>query len=252
MAATMQRPGRMRRIGRALLEALYPTTCMMCEARVEEEGTLCAACWADASFLSGACCDLCGRGLPGAADGPSRCDECLAVGRPWDEGRAALVYAGTGRRLVLALKRGDRTELARGAGRWMHARARDLLTPETLVAPVPIHRWRLLRRRYNQSALLAADIARRAGAVYAPEALRRHRSTPSQEKRSFADRRANVADAISVTPGAAVAGRHVAVVDDVMTSGATLEACGEALRAAGAARVTVLILARVARPERAA
>ena len=250
MGARLQSPGTIARIARAALEALYPTTCMMCDARVQEEGSLCPACWADAVFLSGACCDLCGRGLPGAADGPARCDECLAVARPWDEGRAVLAYAGAGRRLVLALKHGDRTELARGAGRWMHARARDLLTPETLLVPVPIHRWRLLRRRYNQSALLAADVARRAGARFEPQLLTRHRQTPSQERRSFADRFANLEDSISLTPGADVAGRHVAVVDDVMTSGATLAACGAALRAAGAARVTVLILARVAKGER--
>ncbi len=252
MERTLQRAGPVARIARAALTALYPTTCMMCDARVEEEGALCPTCWADTTFLSGACCDLCGRSLPGDADGVAHCDECLRVERPWDEGRAALAYAGAGRRLVLALKHGDRTELARGAGRWLHARARDILSPGTMIAPVPIHRWRLLRRRYNQSALLAADVARRAGAEFAPQALLRHRQTPSQEKRSFADRFANVADAIAVAPGADVAGRHVAVVDDVMTSGATLSACGEALRGAGAARVTMLILARVAKDDRRA
>ena len=245
------RPGLQRAL-HAAAGLIWPVTCMMCEERVEEEGALCPACWRATPFVGGTACDACGIALPGHDAGLVTCDECLATPRPWSRGRAALSYGDGARSLVLALKHGDRTDLARGAGRWMHRRGRDLIGPETLIVPVPIHRWRLLRRRYNQSALLAADIARRAGAVYAPEALRRHRSTPSQEKRSFADRRANVADAISVTPGAAVAGRHVAVVDDVMTSGATLEACGEALRAAGAARVTVLILARVARPERAA
>lgn len=249
MAETLQRRGPLRRIGRAALEAVYPTTCMMCDARVQEEGSLCPVCWAETVFLSGACCELCGRGLPGAADGPVRCDECLVVARPWDEARAVLAYAGTGRRLVLALKHGDRTELARGAGRWLHARARDVLTPETLLVPVPIHRWRLLRRRYNQSALLARDVARRAGAEFAPQVLTRHRQTPSQERRSFADRFRNLEDAVSLTPGHDVGGRHVAVVDDVMTSGATLSACGDALRRAGAARITVLILARVAKGE---
>ncbi len=174
MAAVLQ-SGRMRAVARALRDALYPVTCMLCDARVQDEGALCPTCWADAPFLSGACCNLCGLALPGADDAAARCDECLTFARPWDEGRAVFAYAGSGRRLVLSLKHGDRTELARGAGRWMHRRARDLLTPETLIVPVPIHRWRLLRRRYNQSALLAHALARDTGGIANPMALHRHR-----------------------------------------------------------------------------
>lgn len=231
----------------ALRDALYPVTCMMCDTRVQEDGALCPACWSDTPFLTGACCDLCGVALPGAEDGPSHCDECLSRGRPWDEGRAALAYADGARRLVLALKHGDRTELAHGAAAWMHRRARDLIGPETIFVPVPIHRWRLLKRRYNQSALLANALARRTGGQAAPQLLTRHRQTKRQDE--AASRFENMVDAISLTPGATVAGAHVALVDDVMTSGATLTACAEVLRAHGAARITVLLLARVAKGE---
>lgn len=245
MQAALQRVGS--RAAHLLRDALYPVTCMMCDERVETEGALCPACWSDTVFLSGACCDLCGTGLPGDDAGLSRCDDCLTLARPWDEGRATLAYAGTGRRLVLALKHGDRTELAKGAGRWMHRRAHDIVTPETLLIPVPVHRWRLFRRRYNQAALLAQSIADCGGGLFAPTLLFRTRATPSQDKRNVPDRFANLAGAIAAQPGLDLAGRHVAVVDDVMTSGATLAACADALRGAGAARITVLILARVAK-----
>ena len=247
MASTLQRTGPLRRMGAVLRQALYPTTCMMCDARVEEAGALCPSCWADTPFLSGACCDLCSLPLPGEDDGPLRCDECLATPRPWDEARAALAYGGTARRLILSLKHGDRTELAPGAARWIHRRARDVLGPETLFVPVPIHRWRLLKRRYNQSALLADALSRLSGGTFAPMALHRHRETPSQEGRGTAERFANLDDAISPGRDAQLADRHVALVDDVMTSGATLTACAEVLRRAGAARITVLLLARVAK-----
>ncbi|UWQ21959.1 ComF family protein [Jannaschia sp. W003] len=231
----------LRAAGAALRDAVYPLTCLLCEARVEAPG-LCPACWRDTPFVGAACCPLCAMALPGT-EGAALCDECLTAGRPWDEARAALRYEGRARSLVLQLKHGDRTELADAAALWLHARARDLLGPDTLLVPVPLHRWRLARRRYNQAALIACALARRSGAGFDPLALRRTRRTPSQDRRSRAERFANLAGAIeAVRP---LAG-HVALVDDVMTSGATLAACADAVRAAGARRVSVLVLARVA------
>lgn len=235
-----------RGLGR-LVDALWPLSCPLCEARVEAEDALCAECWAGTPFVTGAACDLCGTALPGASDGGAAvCDDCLTLARPWDSGRAVLSYSGGGRRFVLALKHGDRTELARTAAVWLHRRARDLIGADTVFVPVPIHRWRLLRRRYNQAALIAGALAARTGGRFAPDALRRLRQTPSQDHKGVADRFENVAGAIAA--GAEpVAGSRVALVDDVMTSGATLAACADVLRRGGAARIDVLVLARVAK-----
>ena len=236
----------MQRVAVALRDALYPLTCLLCHAPVGSPG-LCPACHRDAPFVTGAACDTCGAPLPGSADAPASCDGCLAAPPPWDDGHAAMRYAGSGRRLVLQLKHGDRTELAQAAALWIRRRARDVLTPDTVIVPVPLHRLRLLRRRYNQSAEIARALAHLSGSGYAPLALCRTRATLPQDHRSRPDRDANVAGSIALSQD--VAGAHVAVVDDVMASGATMAACARAVREGGAARVTALVLARVARDD---
>ena len=243
MIAAMQRAGRAVLTGAR--DAIFPLSCLTCDARVEAPG-LCPVCWRETPFVAGAACETCGAALPGARAEPGlACDDCLAHPPPWDEGRAALTYAGRGRGLVLQLKHADRTELADAAALWLHRRARGLLAPTTLLVPVPLHRMRLLSRRYNQAALIARALAGLSGATFDPMVLTRVRRTPSQDRRSRAARFANVAGAIALR--SEVAGRHVALVDDVMTSGATMTACAEALRAGGARRITVLTLARVAK-----
>jgi predicted amidophosphoribosyltransferase len=254
MAQAMQTVGRLgRRLGAGLVTALYPPTCLTCETRIEEAGGLCSACWREMPFIRGSACGLCGVPLPGDAAAPAeedlRCDACLALARPWDAGRAALLYEGAGRRFVLALKHGDRLDHADGASRWLLRAARGLVGARTVFVPVPLHPWRLWRRRYNQSALIARRMALLLGATHAPLALRRTRRTPSQKGRAVDARFANLQGAIAPHPRHArrLAGREVALVDDVMTSGATLAACAEALREAGARRIVALPLARVAR-----
>lgn len=242
--------GGIRRTARHGLRLLFPPQCIACGEGVAEEFGLCPDCWRDAGFIRGLSCDKCGTPLPGEDEGRAEhCDDCLTIARPWDRGRAAMVYRDTGRRLVLALKHGDRQDLARPMGRWLAAAAAPILAPRMLVAPIPLHWRRFLKRRFNQSALLSGQLAQRAGLDHCPDLLQRIRATPSQEGRGRNERFENMAAAIRVNPSRTdgLAGRSVLIVDDVMTSGATFAAAADALRAAGAASVSVVALARVAK-----
>lgn len=231
------------------LRLIYPPRCIACGVPVAGEFGLCGPCWAEAGFLSGLACDACGVPLPGAGGGAQHCDACLAAPRPWARGRAAMLYGGTARRLVLGLKHGDRTDLARPLGHWLARAAHPLVGPETLVAPVPLHWRRLVARRFNQSALLARAAARELGVEYCPDLLVRRRATRPLEGMTRMQRQATLADAIAPHPrrGARAEGRPVLLIDDVLTSGATLAAATAAALEAGATRVDVAVLARVAR-----
>ncbi len=244
--------GAMAAAGSALMRVVYPPGCIACGVPVAEPGTLCAACWRETPFIHGAACDKCGVPLPGdAGDGPLICDDCMSTARPWGRGRAAMVYEGAARRMVLGLKHHDRHDITRPAGRWLARSVAGLVRPDTLVVPVPLHWWRLVGRRYNQSALLASALAREIGRPHCPDLLRRRRFTGTQDGRSREDRRRNLDGAITVHRRRVglIEGRHVLLVDDVMTSGATLAACTEACFVAGADEVDVVVLTRVLRSE---
>lgn len=234
----------------AALQVIYPPQCISCSAPVTSDFGLCADCWRETPFIAGLVCDKCGVPLPGQDAGEHAvCDDCMTIARPWDRGRAALIYDENGRRLVLALKHGDRMDLARPAAGWMLRAARPILKPEMLVVPVPLHWMRLFRRRFNQAALLSRNIATAAGLQHCPDAVIRRRSTGNQDGKTRDARFANLVDAFGVPKRREkqVRDRDVLVVDDVMTSGATFAAASEALFAAGARSVSVLGLARVAK-----
>ena len=232
------------------LQLLYPPQCISCAAPVQSDFGLCADCWRETPFISGVACDKCGVPLPGQENGERvLCDDCMTIARPWDRGRAALMYRDNGRRLVLALKHGDRMDLCRPASVWMRKAVQPILQPGMLAVPVPLHWTRLFRRRFNQAALLSCAIAKVAGLDHCPDALVRKRTTGSQEGKTRDARFANLVGAFTV-PGSRekrVEARDILLVDDVMTSGATFAAATEALLAAGARSVSVLCLARVAK-----
>jgi ComF family protein len=232
------------------LQLLYPPQCISCSAPVQSDFGLCADCWRGTPFISGLACDKCGLPLPGQDAGErALCDDCITTARPWDQGRAAMMYQDNGRRLVLALKHGDRMDLARPAAVWMLKAALPILRPGMLVVPVPLHWLRLFRRRFNQAALLSRNIAKAAGLEHCPDALVRKRSTGNQDGKTRDARFANLVDAFGVPKAreTRVCDREILLVDDVMTSGATFAAASEVLLAAGARSVSVLGLARVAK-----
>ena len=230
-----------------LVQVVYPPRCLSCGGLVESDFGLCGACWRDTPFIAGLSCDLCGAPLPGTSDREEHCDDCLGTARPWVRGRAALAYRDKGRRIVLALKHGDRQDIAKPAARWMARLTRPVVRADTLVAPVPLHVHRHLARRFNQSALLAEALAKELGLRCCPDLLQRPRATPSLDGRTRDERFRTVSGALCVRPGreAMIAGRSLLIVDDVMTSGATLAAAAEACLASGASEVFVSVLARV-------
>ncbi|WP_299026534.1 ComF family protein [uncultured Sulfitobacter sp.] len=226
---------------------IYPPRCITCGDTVESDFGLCGTCWRDTSFLGGVICDGCGVPLTAGGQGDvHHCDTCLDAPPPWVQGRAALVYKNTGRKLVLALKHGDRQEMAKPAGLWMANMMRGKLAADTLVVPVPLHWSRLLKRRYNQSALLARSVARKLDLPWCPDALVRTRRTLALEGMSREARFKMLDNAIKPHPrrGAQMLGKPVLLIDDVMTTGATLMACTQACQAAGSGSVRVLTLAR--------
>jgi ComF family protein len=245
--------GAARSLFRAALDIALPPLCAACREPVETSG-LCAACWSKLSFITRPYCER--LGIPFQYDpGPGVLSmEAIAAPPAYNRARAAVRFDEISRALVHALKYGDRLDLAPMMGRWISHAGSALLAEADALVPVPLHWRRQWARRFNQSAMLAASVSAQSGVPVATEALKRVKATAQQVGLSRAERASNIQGAFKVPESgrAAVAGRRLVLIDDVLTSGATVDGCARALNRAGAASVDVLVFARVADPGRTA
>lgn len=240
-------PARLRWLGRAVVDAVLPPRCLACGDTTREPDALCARCWAAMTFFAQPWCSRCGLPFPHPMGEGALCADCARERGHWDRARAVLRYDRHSRQLVLALKHGDRTHLAKALGLWMRRAGGEILDSADWLVPVPLHWTRLAARRYNQASLLAHAVHAAGGPPVAPDWLVRRRRTPSQGRLGPLARARNVRGAFALRPGRDVRGKRLVIVDDVLTTGATAEECARVLRREGAAFVGVLTLARAVR-----
>lgn len=237
--------------GKYILDLLLPPHCLSCGTLQVTYGGLCAPCWKDLHFLAGPCCAQCGIPFPYDLGPEAKCAGCIASPPAFDAARAVLRYDQHSGALVSRFKYGDAIHTAAEFARWMARAGAPLLEEGELIVPAPLHWRRLFSRRYNQAALLARALSKIAMQPVALDLLRRVRHTAPQAELPRARRLDNVRNAFAVPQGKEnrIAGRAVLLVDDVMTTGATMHACARALKKAGAARVLVLALARAVKED---
>ena len=234
---------RMKSAGGAVIDTLLPPQ----ELLGLDADPIAKRMWADVTFLDAPWCEACGFPFEYAVQGGSLCARCSVKRPAFNRARAAMAYDDGSRALILSFKHGGRTEGLASFAAQMRRAGRDILTDADLLIPVPLHPTRLIKRRYNQAALLSRALAKITPAGFAPDILFRTRRTDSQGGFNARARAKNVRGAFSVKHPDKIQGRNLVLIDDVLTTGATLEACARTLKKAGAARVDGICLARVAK-----
>ncbi len=236
----------MKRLSNLSLNIILPPICPVCRIAVGTAGDLCPGCWEQITFIADPLCKKCGLPFETVENRDSLCGRCLREKPQFDRARAVMIYDDFSRRLILPFKNSDRTELAPAMALWLKRSGKALLNETDLFAPVPLHWTRLFKRRYNQSALLASELAKTSHKKLVLDLLKRTKRTPPQVGLSAVARRKNVQGAFAVNPKkkAMLSGKRVLLIDDVMTTGATANACAKILKRFGAKSVDVLTLAK--------
>jgi ComF family protein len=239
------------RLGQGALDLVLPPRCLSCGEQVADPQALCASCWSRLDFIAAPFCAICGIPFEHETSADSLCGACLAKKPRYDRARAVFRYGDESRGMILSFKHADRTDAAIAFAAWMGRAGKELLRDADVIAPVPLHYRRLVWRRYNQAALLALRLGKAATKPVTVDLLQRSRATVSQAGLGARERKRNLAGAILANAARAesIKGKRVLLIDDVLTTGATVGACARALRKAGAAGVDVLTLSRVVRAQ---
>lgn len=233
------------------LDTILPPRCALSGEAVDRQGMIVAKAWADLDFIADPMCETCGFPFEFEVEKGSLCTSCLSHPPPFEQVRCALKYNDASRQLILGFKHADKIHNVLAFVPWMRRAGADMLAQADMLMPVPLHRWRLIGRHYNQAAIIAQALSRDTGVKHLPAGLKRVRATPSQGYLKAKERHKNVKRAFAVNPRymAAVKGKHIVLIDDVYTTGATVKECTKTLLKAGAGRVDVLTLARVVRSD---
>lgn len=232
-----------------LLDLVLPPRCVVSGAPVERQGMIAPQAWSALDFIVAPFCDSCGRPFEFEVGEGALCVECVEERPAFQTARAALKYNDSSRDLILGFKHGDKMHAVLAFIPWLERAGNDMIAQADYIVPVPLHPFRLIRRRYNQAAIMAHALARKTGKTCLPDLLKRVRPTATQGHLNPDARRKNVHKAFAVQPAfkSKIAAKNIILIDDVYTTGATVKECAETLLKSGAARVDVLTLARASR-----
>lgn len=232
---------------RQIRDFLIPPLCPGCRTVVMQDYNICQTCWPHIRFITDPLCQTCGMPFEFILEQEVLCGTCIQKAPPYEKGRSVLAYNDLSKKLILPFKHGDATYLAQWMAHWSFRRYPSLFQDIDYIVPVPLHWKRLAQRQYNQAALFARCLSKLTNVLHQPLSLKRAWHTDSQEGKNLEERRENVSTAFVVEPADAFKGKSVLLVDDVFTTGATIEACCQALRRSGVHRIHVLTFARVLR-----
>ena len=237
-------------VGNFLLDQVIPPTCLSCKTPVGNSASLCSACWQSLTFVSKPYCQVCGQPFDVEDHDNQLCGKCIGRQPPYSRLRSALVYDDESRSMILSFKHGDQLNACPTFTKWLSTTDPSLFDNLDTVTAVPLHWQRLFRRRYNQSAMMSNALSKGIGVKSIPDLLVRERNTPSQGHLTRSQRKTNVRGAFSINKRYTeyVSAKTILLIDDVLTTGATIEACCRTLTKAGAAEVRVLTLARAVNP----
>ncbi len=238
-----------------LLDEILPPRCPFTGDIVDSQGTVSPSAWAELSFIAPPYCHACGFPFEFAVPSGSQenlCGPCLKDRPEYKSARSALVYNDASRDFILGFKHGDQTHAVVAMVPWLRNAGAELWAKTDVIVPVPLHRWRLLRRRYNQAAMIGQAMAKDRGLLFSADTLVRTRATPSQGHLNAGQRAQNVKRAFAIHPKrkSIIEGKNVLLIDDVYTTGSTVSECAKVLKESGAAEVNILTLARVVKAGR--
>ena len=234
----------MKRILNYILDFFLPPTCPICHKKGFGNG-LCSECFSKLEFIGTQKCSVCGRPLDAIVPGMAVCGQCLKDPPCFHQAEAVFKYNDISKKLILAFKHGDHLELKNLLIKWMTANSAKLITNNDIIIPIPLHWTRLLKRKYNQSALLAQELAQKHGKIYDPINLVRIKATKSQGHLPPNKRKKNIRNVFRVKDPERIKNKSILLIDDVFTTGATANECAKILLKAGAKSVDVLTFAKV-------